>query len=634
MMQGLRNAGQSWIGRIVVGILFALLILSFGVWGIGDAFRGGGRSTVATVGSREVTAEAVRSAYQSELQNLQRRLRRSVPADLARQLGLEQGVLQRLVAEAALDQRVDDLGLAVSDETIVRALFADPSFRGSDGNFDRRQFDEALRSNGLSEQAFLREQSRNTLRQQLAEAMTGGIGAPTAMLEALYRQRNETRSVDYVVLEADKVEAPPIDPAALSAFFQERRAEFRAPESRSAVLLSLTPDAIAKPDEVSDDDLRAEYERVKAQRFGSPERRRVQQLVFPNADEARAALERIRAGAAFEAVAAERGAKEADLDLGKLARTEFADPAVAAAAFALPAADTVSEPVAGRFGTVLVRVAEIEAENIRSLTEVSGELRTGIARARASVRLRELHDRIEDQRASAKPLPEIAASLGLAVRTVDGLDATGSTKDGPLDVPERDGLVRALFASDIGVDNEAVQTRDGGYIWFEVTNVQAARDRELAEVQGEVERRWREEQVARRLEETARRMLETVRGGKSLADVAQESGGLAVKQAAGLKRDQASGDISASAAALIFATPFGGADTARSTSGLDRLVFLVTGASVPPFVSTSIEAAQVGEQLRPALAQDVVAQYVQQAQVALGVRVNEAALRAAIGGTE
>ena len=79
MMQGLRNAGQSWIGRIVVGILFGLLILSFGFWGIGDVFRGNQRSTVATVGDREVTAEAVRTAYQTELQTLSRRLRRNVP---------------------------------------------------------------------------------------------------------------------------------------------------------------------------------------------------------------------------------------------------------------------------------------------------------------------------------------------------------------------------------------------------------------------------------------------------------------------------------------------------------------------------------------------------------------------------
>ena len=39
-LQGIRNAGRSWLGKIVVGILFAFLILSFAIWGINDIFRG------------------------------------------------------------------------------------------------------------------------------------------------------------------------------------------------------------------------------------------------------------------------------------------------------------------------------------------------------------------------------------------------------------------------------------------------------------------------------------------------------------------------------------------------------------------------------------------------------------------
>ena len=46
MLQFIRNFAGSW----VVKILFVLLILSFGIWGIGDVFRSTTPTTVAEVG--------------------------------------------------------------------------------------------------------------------------------------------------------------------------------------------------------------------------------------------------------------------------------------------------------------------------------------------------------------------------------------------------------------------------------------------------------------------------------------------------------------------------------------------------------------------------------------------------------
>ena len=60
MMDGLRKAGQSWFGRIVITILFGFLIFSFALWGIGDIFRGYGLKTVATVGKTDVDGNAAR----------------------------------------------------------------------------------------------------------------------------------------------------------------------------------------------------------------------------------------------------------------------------------------------------------------------------------------------------------------------------------------------------------------------------------------------------------------------------------------------------------------------------------------------------------------------------------------------
>jgi peptidyl-prolyl cis-trans isomerase D len=81
----------------------------------------------------------------------------------------------------------------------------------------------------------------------------------------------------------------------------------------------------------------------------------------------------------------------------------------------------------------------------------------------------------------------------------------------------------------------------------------------------------------------------------------------------------------------IFAVPVGQAASAEAGDNA-RAVFKVTAATVPPFVTTTQEAARVADQLRLFLADDLIAQYVKQAQQDLGVRIYQDAFRRAVGG--
>eukprot|EP01036_Dinobryon_divergens_P043738 gene43738-58290_t len=77
--------------------------------------------------------------------------------------------------------------------------------------------------------------------------------------------------------------------------------DFRAPERRTADILALSAETLADAAAVSEADARARYEEVKAQRFTTPETRTIQQIVFPNAEEAQAARARIELSAAISA---------------------------------------------------------------------------------------------------------------------------------------------------------------------------------------------------------------------------------------------------------------------------------------------------------------------------------------------
>lgn len=631
MLRNLRNSGKTLFGKIIAGALFTLLILSFAVWGINDIFTGGGSTTVARVGETEINAETARTTYQEQLRRLSIQFGQPITPQQATTLGLERQVLSTLVNEATLNERARALGLSVSDQLVARSIVDDPTFRGSDGAFNRGVFVNLLQSNGLTEQRYVAEERNAVARRQIVEALGEDFTAPIAAQEALHRYGAERRAARYVLLDATAAGeiAQPTEEE-LARFHQENATRYRAPEFRAATVLGISPSSVADAAAVSDAAARARYEQVAETRFGAPERREVQRIQFANDDEAREAAARLSAGELdFEALALERNVSRDVLELGLLERSQFVDPAIAEAAFALSEGE-VSEPVAGRFGASLVRVVAITEAAVRPFEEVADEIRSEIALQEAGDRVRRLYDEIEDQRAAARPLAEIASERGLDAREIAAVDAQGRDPAGAtIDLPLPDRLPGAIFESDIGIDNAAIRTDDGGYVWFDVTGVQPARNLPLDEARAAVEADWRAERVEDTLAELARGLVERLRAGESLDTVAAETGA-SVAIAENLARGQAQGDLDATAARAVFATRVGEPGTARL--GADRrLVFVVDAATAPPYLTTTPQAEQISERMNTEMGGDLLAQYVTQLQREIGLTINESLFRQAIG---
>ena len=627
MLRGLRQASTNWIGRILMGIVLALIAGVFVLWGIGDVFRGFGRSTVAKIGSTEITVEQFRQLYNDRLQQLSRQIGRPITPEQARALRLEEQLANQLVAEATLDQRARQLRLNVSDAEVARQIMADPNFKNTSGQFDPGRFTLILRNAGYNEARYAAEQRRLTLRREVADTISADLTPPKSIADAFNRYDNEQRAIDYVVLDRSKAgEIPAPTPEAIAAYFEEKKAQFRAPEYRSVSVLSVTPTDIAKATDVSDADARKYYEANKG-RYGSAEKRQVQQIPFPNAEEAAAAAARIqKSEITFAALATERGLTEKDIDLGLVTKSALIDGAIADAAFAL-AEGAVSAPVQGQFGTVLIHVSKIEPEQFKSFEEMAGEIKQTIAVDRARAEIAARHNKIEDERAGGAKLSEIAPKLGLTARTIEA-DRSGRDPAGqPIaDLPAGVDVMANAFSSDVGVENEPLQIAGGGYLWFEVTGVTRSRERNLDEVRAQVEQRWRDDQVAERLKAKATALLDKVKTGTSFADAAAADG-LTVSTTFGLKRAGNSTTLPLKVIQEVFRTAKDAAGSSEGASATEWIVFRVTDVAVPAFNAGSPDAKRVEDTMRRSLTEDLLGQYVMRLQTDIGATINLNALR-------
>jgi peptidyl-prolyl cis-trans isomerase D len=628
MLDALRRGATGWVAKIFLG----LLILSFAVWGVADVFTGYNEGALARVGKKEITSDEFQRALQLEIDLLARQLGRRPTLEQARAFGIDQRVLSRLIGSAAVDAHAQQLRLSITDEAVAEAIRNDPSFQNPDGTFNRMALENVARQLGLSEYGFLALRRSEEIRQQLTDAITAGVRAPDALAEALHKYRNEARTVEHFTIDPSvAISLPEPDPAKLKEVYEANKERFMTPEYRKLAIINLNMDEVKKRVPITEEELAAAYEHDKA-RYEVPERRRVLQLAFENREEAEQAAAAIAQGKSFEEVAQERGIAEADYTLGLLSRSDMIDPAVADVAFSLENG-AVSGVIDGRFSTVLVKVTEIQPGKQMSLDEVRDQVRDRLAQDKAGSELNRLYDEIDDRRFAGKPLKDIAEELSLPFIEVEATDRAGKAPDGStaLDVPDAQRILNAAFQGQVGFEGDAVELADGGYSWVDVISVTEARQRSFEEAEADVAALWREQEMRRLLSELGSKLAERAGQGESMEALAQEVGGK-LETARNVKRLGGAPGLPDGAVGQAFITPQGGTGSAETRDGKSRVVFKVTEVIPAPPASPE-ELSQLKTELNRQLESDVLTGYLTALQDRIGVSINEAAYRRAVGIT-
>ncbi len=632
MLRNINKLSSNWLGKVVMWTVMGILSISFAVWGIGDIFRGFGQSTFATIGSTEISVEQFRQLYTDRLQQIGRQIGRPLTPDQARAFGVDRQVLQQVVGETVLNEEAKRLGLAQSNADVVRRISQDPTFQGVNGSFDPARFAQIIRQAGYTEQRYVAEQRSAALRGQITGTITAGAAPSATLTEAIDRFQNEQRSITYVRLgaaQAGTIETP--NQETLESYFNDNKPVFRAPEYRKVSIVEVTPDSIAKWTQVSDADARKAFEQQK-DKYAKPERREISQIVFPTADEARAARERLVAGASFADIAKERNLAASDVELGLMAKSEIADPAVADAVFKLPE-NEISQPIAGTFGVTLAKVTKIEAGTTPSYESVAAEIKRGLALDQARASVEDIRNKMEDERGGGANVAEAAKKLGLTATTIEAMDRSGRGPDGQpvAGLPKGTDIVAEAFESDVGVETDPIAYQ-GGYIWFEVLGITPSRERTFDEVKAEVETRWQAEQVASRLRDKAKELAAKIDGGAALATEAAAAG-LTVETADKFKRTDKVAGLSEAAVRAVFRTAKGSAGEAEGDGGA-RVVFQVNDIITPAFDANAETTKTLKETLRRMIDDEQINAHLAKLRNELGVTVNQAAFAQVTGANQ
>ncbi|HEV2263351.1 MAG TPA: peptidyl-prolyl cis-trans isomerase [Stellaceae bacterium] len=519
MLQAIRSKATS----LVVKILFAVLIVTFGLWGIGDIFRNRSVDTsVATVAGEHIQAAQLQQAVHADIDRLRRASGgASLSIDQAKQLGVVDAALNRLIESAVLAHETDRLNIRVGSEAVRKTIVDNPAFRGSNGQFDRNVYNQILAANRLNDAQYEQLLRSDLERDELTISLTEGVRPPQELADAIYRAEAERRVADVVMLPLSAAPAAPKPSEQdLATFYKAHPDAFRTPERRNFTLATLTIDDVAAGINVPDDKLKDAYQ-ARLDEFHTPETRQLQQMLLPDKTKADAAEAQLAAGKPFATVAkAVAGADANTLDLGWMRRQDLPQPLADAAFTAKQGA--VTAPVQTSFGWHIVRVNAIKSEQTQSFDEVKAKLRQEVARDMAGDRIAQLANHIDDALAGGGAFEAVAKQFGMKTATVAGIDAQGNLADGKAVslLQPKAKVLQAAFSTAPGQSSALDDLGDNGYFLVHVDKATPSGVPPLDQVHDRVATLWQAEQRSEALAALAKQIADEVNAGQSLKAIA------------------------------------------------------------------------------------------------------------------
>ncbi len=528
MLRILREHASSWMLK---GILL-LVAVTFISWGGYSFFREKKVSYAARVNGVAIGEREYYDALQNTVRQYREALGPSFSEKMIEELGLKDKILDGLIDKILILQEARRLGLAVSDEELREAIESVPAFQAN-GQFDRRNYERALRLNRMTPEEFEQNQRENLLISKAISLVktNGGKVSEEEVLDT-YLFENERISLTFLKIGPDsfknQVNANEIE---TKEYYQKHLEDFRIPTFAQVQYLLFRPSDFLSKIQVSPDEIKRHYD-LRKDTFKIPKQVKAKDILIKTGPQdtpdqleakkkkAEEILEKAKKTKDFGSLAkqyseADNAAKGGDL--GWIQKGMFGEQ-VESALLSMKAGD-LSGVVAARDGFHIFKVDEVKEEKQKPLEEVKDQILQTLKNEKAKAEASRKADDAFYSLFRSRDLEGYAREKDIPIKT------TGLFKEGDEipDIGKNPLFYSSAFALKLGEISPVVNVPPNFYV-LKLLNKKESRIPTLDEVKEEVARRV----VGAKAEEKARQMAEEllhqIQTGKNIREVARERG--------------------------------------------------------------------------------------------------------------
>ncbi|WP_426011850.1 peptidyl-prolyl cis-trans isomerase [Caulobacter sp. DWR2-3-1b2] len=520
MLAGFRSFAKSPFAIV----LFALLIVSFAVFGISDVFRHPPGKWVIEAGKRTVTPEQFKAQFDSYRDRQQQQGQVITPEQAVAQ-GIDTRMLKEISLQESLAEVIRKMGVRPSDKLIADILHKQlaalpPGVRPFDpvtGKFDAKMYEALLAQNKATPVQYEAQLRDGLAQAQLFSAVTHGVRAPLiySALQAAYGLEGRDLAA-FAINPAivDKV-APPSD-AQLQAFMKENAARLTRPETRVLSVARFSAKALEPSVTVPEADVVKAFDARKAS-LSVAETRSFVQIVAPDAKAAAVIAQRLAKGDSLPAVAGAYGKSPVAID-GK-PKAALPDRKVAEAVFAL-APGQVSAPIAGDLGLSVVKLTKITPAAAPTLAALRPGIEADLKLQAAQGKAYEQTQAYQDAHDAGANLLDAAAKAGALVLTTAPIAAQGVDETGQPVPGLTPDVLKTAFELSAGGESELIEVSKGEYYAVRVERVIPPAMPSLNEIRAPLTQQWMLKTLLERMKAKADQLGLRVKKGESMEAVA------------------------------------------------------------------------------------------------------------------
>ncbi|GGB59623.1 SurA N-terminal domain-containing protein [Henriciella pelagia] len=411
----------------LAGLLFLLLIIAMGAWGVTDVFSGGIGSNLAVAGNTKLTEAQLDQEVERRLRTATDDRGRAISKAQAVEQGLIDQIYQQELFRTTMMAYADRLGAVATDNAVLNVIREDPSFASDTGTFDAVRFQQLLQANGFSVPLFETFLKRDMTISRLTGVSQTALRPPRPITALQASYNGELRKAAWFILPRSAL--PPAEDVTdedLQTYYDQQKQAFAQPQRRSISLIQLKLDDFLNQANLTEEDLRAYYEAVKFQRYAGPDTRTWTEFMFNSEAEARQALGRIAGGANADSIAGlanstQRRGPQSTMASAALAERVFGPSAQQGGIFG---------PVqTGNYYTV-ARLEAIEAGEVEPFEAVREDIFDALSREQAIGLYYDSLSLLDNLIGTGAGLEEIASEMGTPVLSFIAVDRTGVTELG------------------------------------------------------------------------------------------------------------------------------------------------------------------------------------------------------------
>lgn len=465
MLQILRNKSQS----VFIQIIVVIIALVFVFMGAGSMMNSTDAAIV--VNDEEISFQQYQRAYEQAYQNLANQFGGNVPKGIAEALGLKGQVINQLVQAELLRQGAQEMGVRLSDLEVKQTIQAMSQFQ-KDGAFNKETYKDVLNSNRLSPTKFEASMRYDMITEKTARLIGSFSNSATDFeIRDIYNQINDSVAVNYVKFTPESyVDTININDEELKKWFETAKAEYQTAPQIKLSYLAYNYDTVGAKIDIDEASISNFYKNNIAQ-YTTPEKRHARHILLKASSddspathaEKKALAEKVQklaiAGDDFVSLAmqySEGPSKTNGGDLGFFEKGAMV-PSFDEAVFKLQPGG-ISGIVKTDFGYHIIKLEEVQAENILTLEEAKDKIVLALQREQAQSLASQLATSAYEGIIGAGSLKAyVDNNLDSPVTTTDFF----SREDAPTELKQDQEFLNAAFKLNKAELSSLIQTNNG-----------------------------------------------------------------------------------------------------------------------------------------------------------------------------